>query len=214
MYQPNKTFLASLFGLCLVVKILPFVLMHFGMDIQSETTYPWTFTPFFAVGIFGVALFRRQSMGVFVPLAAWVVGDILIGVLSGLKYGMRDGLAYAMYPGQFMNYLGLILACGAGLLVRRSRNVGTITVACILSPTIFFAVSNFGVWAFDTWINYPKTLAGLQTAYLAAIPFYKNALISTIGYSALLFSQLGMSLLKSRAEETSAAVMSEAIRQK
>ncbi|WP_437191385.1 DUF6580 family putative transport protein [Planctomicrobium sp. SH527] len=214
MYQPNKTFLASLFGLCLLVKILPFVLMHFGMDIQSETTYPWTFTPFFAVGIFGVALFRKMSVGVLVPLAAWVIGDILIGVLSGLKYGMRDGLAYAMYPGQFMNYLGLLLACGSGLLVRRSRNVGTIAVSCVVAPTVFFAISNFGVWAFDTWINYPKTLAGLQTAYLAAIPFYKNALISTVGYSALLFSPLGIAMLKRRSEETSAAVVSTVARQK
>lgn len=52
--------------------------------------------------------------------------------------------------------------------------VGT---AALLGPTSFFVVSNFSVWAGSNM--YPRTLGGLVSCYAAAIPFYRNDLIST-----------------------------------
>ncbi|HWL11069.1 MAG TPA: DUF6580 family putative transport protein [Planctomicrobium sp.] len=199
MYQPNKTLLASLFGYCFLIKILPFVLMHFGMDIQSDATYPWTFTPLFAVGLFGMGLFKDLRMGFLLPVAACLAADVTIGVLAGMQYGLQEGLAYALYPGQVLNYLGLFAAIGVGLIIRRVRNVGTVLVSAILAPVLFFLISNFGVWAFDTYIGYPRTLAGFQQAYFAGLPFLKNSLISTLAYSALLFSPMGIAQLKQNA---------------
>ncbi|SFI28084.1 DUF6580 family putative transport protein [Planctomicrobium piriforme] len=195
MYQSNKIFLACLFAYCVAVKVLPFALLHFGLDIRTEALYPWTFTPLFAVGIFGVALFRNLKLAYAIPLAASFLGDLLCGVFAGLQYGLTEGLAFAFYPGQVVNYIALILACSTGLLLRQSRNVALIAATAVLAPTLFFAVSNFGVWAFDIGIGYPHTLAGLGQAYVAAIPFYRNALISTVAFSGLLFSPIGMSQL-------------------
>lgn len=66
-----------------------------------------------------------------------------------------------------------------GLVLLRARvswlRVGA---AALLGPTSFFVVSNYAVWAANGGM-YPHTLAGLETCYAAAIPFYRNDLVST-----------------------------------
>jgi hypothetical protein len=49
--------------------------------------------------------------------------------------------------------------------------------AAVIGPTSFFVVSNYGVWAAGGM--YPRTWSGLVQCYVAAIPFYRNDLIST-----------------------------------
>ena len=57
---------------------------------------------------------------------------------------------------------------------------------CGLVPaTLFFLVSNFAVWAFQS--DYAKTWAGLVQCYWAAIPFYRWMLSGDVFYLALLF---------------------------
>ena len=48
-----------------------------------------------------------------------------------------------------------------------------------------FIVTNFGVWALGSL--YPKTMEGLITCYLAAVPFFRNTLIGDAFYTAVLF---------------------------
>jgi hypothetical protein len=48
----------------------------------------------------------------------------------------------------------------------------------LLGPTSFFIISNYGVWA-NGMNTYPHTFAGLVGCYVAAIPFYRNDLVST-----------------------------------
>lgn len=192
MYKPNKTFLICLFVYCVLVKVLPFALVHLGMNIRSEEVYPWSFTPIFAFGIFGVAMFRDIRLALGLPLLAWLMGDLLIGLVTGLKYGFVEGLAYSFYPGQVFQYLGLILCSSCGGLIRVSRKWPLILTAALAGPTLFFAVSNFGVWFFDPGVGYPRDLSGLWQAYLAGVPFYRNQLISTASFALILFSPIGV----------------------
>jgi len=55
---------------------------------------------------------------------------------------------------------------------------------------LFFVLTNFGVWALGAL--YPKTLTGLTECYVVAIPFFRNALLSDLFYSALLFGGLAL----------------------
>ena len=50
----------------------------------------------------------------------------------------------------------------------------------------FFVVSNFAVWA--VWHMYPRTLAGLGTAYVAAIPFFRNQMLADLLLAGALFA--------------------------
>ena len=47
--------------------------------------------------------------------------------------------------------------------------LGHYTLASVVSPLLFFAVSNFGVWAGMNM--YPPTLSGLSMCYVSALPF-------------------------------------------
>ena len=58
-------------------------------------------------------------------------------------------------------------------------------VAAIASSVLFFAITNFGMWLFSGF--YPRTLAGLETCFIAAIPFFQNTLAGDLFYAALLF---------------------------
>ena len=56
---------------------------------------------------------------------------------------------------------------------------------------LFYIVTNFGMWLFSG--IYPRTLAGLEACYVAAIPFFQNTVAGDLVYTALLFG--GFALL-------------------
>jgi len=72
-----------------------------------------------------------------------------------------------------------------GFFLRERRTALTITGAALAASTLFFVVTNFGVWAFDGL--YPRTFEGLVVCYIAAIPFFGNTLAGSLFYAFLLF---------------------------
>lgn len=72
-----------------------------------------------------------------------------------------------------------------------------VTGGVLASATSFFALSNFAVWAGGGM--YPKTAAGLAACYAAAIPFYRNDLVSTAITAGALF---GLPALAARIAES------------
>jgi hypothetical protein len=68
------------------------------------------------------------------------------------------------------------MALGHILLHARTTFV-RVAAGVVLGPTSFFVVSNYAVWAGGNM--YPRTLAGLGACYAAAVPFYRNDLLST-----------------------------------
>ena len=67
-----------------------------------------------------------------------------------------------------------------------------------MSSTVFFVVSNFGVWLGGF---YPLTLNGLVECYVLAVPFYGALLVGDGFYAAVLFGGQEMlsSVLRRRA---------------
>src|SRR5690606_3139343 len=88
--------------------------------------------------------------------------------------------AYAgIYPGQWKVYLMLLAATMIGWLLK-GRNYGSILLGALAAPTAFYLISNFGVWLGSEGVLYSKDFSGLIQCYIAAIPFYKNALIGSL----------------------------------
>jgi hypothetical protein len=52
-----------------------------------------------------------------------------------------------------------------------------VAAGALLGPTSFWIISDYAVWAGGTM--YPHTMAGLGACFAAAIPFYRNDLVST-----------------------------------
>jgi hypothetical protein len=63
------------------------------------------------------------------------------------------------------------------ILLRRQVTVTRVIGATLLASTSFFIVSNYAMWVGGTM--YPHTIAGLGMCYVAALPFYRNDVLST-----------------------------------
>ena len=111
-----------------------------------------------------------------VPLALLILSDVY---LTTQRYGHSlswdQGIIWAWYLGAF--FLG-------SLLKDRGKPL-YVGGAALGSAVSFFLISNFGVWL--AGYLYPRTLSGLATCYVAAIPFFGRGLASDLLFSALFF---------------------------
>jgi hypothetical protein len=121
---------------------------------------------------------RAPLKRMWIPLAALIAADLyLTKVTYGYPLKADQVVTWAWYAG--------VIVLGSVLLGRR---VSPLRVAggSLTASIAFFAVSNFAVWA--VWDMYPKTLAGLATAYVAAIPFFRNQVLADLLCAAALFT--------------------------
>lgn len=77
-----------------------------------------------------------------------------------------------------------VLVLGS-LLLRERTSIGRVASGSLLASTSFFAVSNYAVWIVSGW--YPHSLGGLTACYVAAVPFYRNDVASTLLVSGMAF---------------------------
>jgi hypothetical protein len=127
------------------------------------------FTPVAAVALFAGCYLRDRKLALLVPATAMILSDLVIGLHSLLP------VVYACFA--FTLYLG----------TRMRQNATSYAVLgnALISSLVFFVVTNFAVWLGGSM--YPMTAAGLGQCFVMAIPFFKNELIGTLLYSALLF---------------------------
>jgi hypothetical protein len=121
---------------------------------------------------------RRPWREMLIPLAALIATDYYLTV-----YGYHYGFQWQGYVPTWAWYLA---AMALGQILLRSRTtVVRVAAGALLGPTSFFVLSNYAVWASGTM--YPRTLGGLTTCYAAAVPFYRNDLLSTAIVAGLAF---------------------------
>ena len=131
--------------------------------------HPPNFTPIGAMALFSGAYLGRRGLAFVAPLAALFVSDAVLG----------------FYRGMGTVYFSVALIVVLGMLALRRASAPRVGVAAIVSSVLFFAVTNFGMWLFSGF--YPRSLAGLETCFIAAIPFFQNTLAGDLFYAALLF---------------------------
>ncbi|MCA8995202.1 MAG: hypothetical protein KDA88_24715 [Planctomycetaceae bacterium] len=165
-----------------IFRALPFILGRFGLDISVvDGAFLWGLTPVFALGMFSTAHAKRTWEGFLLPLAGWLLGDLIIRWATN-EWGF-------FYPGWYYNYLGFVALCASGLLLRKKYSMPQVLGVASLGSVVFFLVSNFGSWI--CWDTYPHTAAGLVACYAAGLPFIKYQFVSTLIFSALCFSPVG-----------------------
>ena len=132
---------------------------------------------FTAVGgsllFFGARRPRWQSA---VAIGALMVTDYLLTVYA---------YQYAFHvQGYLVTWAWYACVCLLGSEVLRDTTVLRAAVGVFGSATSFFLLSNFVVWMGHM---YPHTQAGFVACYSAALPFYRNDLISTALVAGVLF---------------------------
>ncbi len=132
--------------------------------------HPGNFAPIGALALFlGARLSYKQSIPI--VLGAMFASDALIGFYDWrLMFAVYGSFALATFIGSWIgaNFKWYKFAFGA-----------------VAGSVLFYLVTNFAVWAFSPW--YPHTVSGLAACYAAALPFFRNTVISDMTFGAALF---------------------------
>jgi len=121
---------------------------------------------------------RRSWREMLAPLGALMATDYCLTVFT-----YHYTFEWKAYVTTWAWYLAA-MALGHILLSARTT-FARVAAGVVLGPTSFFVLSNYAVWVGGDM--YPRTLSGLAACYTAAIPFYRNDLISTTIVAGLAF---------------------------
>jgi hypothetical protein len=152
--------------------------------------HPDNFSPVLAVALFGGATLAGGA-AFFVPLAAMFSSDLALGH----ELGWMTLVVYGCFAG----------GAGLGRWLGRSRTWARTGTAAVGGSLLFYAVTNFAVWALPGAHAplYARTLDGLVECYWMALPFLRNSLAGDLFWTAVLFG--AFDLARSRAKATRGA---------
>ena len=135
---------------------------------------------------------RRSWREMLAPLAALMATDYLLTV-----YTYHYSFQWQAYVTTWAWYLA-VMALGQ-ILLRTRTTFLRVAAGVVLGPTSFFVVSNYAVWVGGDM--YPHNMSGLMACYAAAIPFYRNDVLSIAIVAGLAF---GVPVLVRRMNRTHA----------
>jgi hypothetical protein len=137
--------------------------------------HPFHFTPVGAALLFFGAYRPKREM--WIPVAVLVASDLLLNrFVYNIPLHADQLVVWAWYAG----------AIAIGMLLRKQLSAPRVAGASLSASISFYLISNFAVWA--TYEMYPKTWQGLLACYAAAVPFFRNTVVSDLVFSAVLFS--------------------------
>ena len=131
--------------------------------------HPPNFSPIDAMALFSGAYLGRRVLAFAAPLGALLLSDLILG----------------FYHGQATVYFSVALIVMIGMVTLTRVSPIRVGGAAIASSVLFFVLTNLGMWMFSG--IYPRTLAGIEACYVAAIPFFQNTLAGDLFYAVLLF---------------------------
>ena len=156
--KPIPVNISLLIGAALVVL---------GVALRLVPHVP-NFAPIGAIALFGGAILGWRY-ALWLPLSAMMLSDLIIG----------------FYPGIEFTWASFLMIAVVGLALKNKGLLTKIGIGGLSSATIFFVVSNFGVWVSSGM--YTHTLTGFINCYVMALPFFRATLMSDLFYGAVLF---------------------------
>jgi hypothetical protein len=130
------------------------------------------FTAIGAISLFAGYFFRPRIAAFLVPLAVMIISNLC------LKH-------YNNFSQMSIVYLALLLPVAFGLLLRRNLKAWSVVTGALATSVTFFIITNFAEWAF--YDLYPHNASGLMAGYVAALPFFRNTLLSDMLFSGVIF---------------------------
>ena len=177
--------------LVLLFAVLSRILPHAFHEVN------WNFT---ALG--GGLLFFGSRMKDSGSSSSWRPAARLASALAVLiatdYYLTVFASGYAFHPAAYLvTWIWYAAVCLIGMGLLSKPSALRVIIGVLASATSFFLLVDFALWAGGGM--YPHTLAGLEACYIAAIPFYRNDLVSTAVTAGALF---GLPALAAKIVET------------
>lgn len=126
-------------------------------------------------------------MAFLVPLIAMLLSDIALSFIAG--YELFTYMRLVLY-GSFA------LITVIGLRMRHGVSGRKVLMASLGASVLFFATTNFAVWAMGGGIPFPLNVAGLAECYAVAIPFFRNTLLGDLVFVTVLFGGFELAKMK------------------
>jgi hypothetical protein len=142
------------------------------LALSRLVPHPPNAVPIAAMALFAGAFFSNYMLAYLVPLVAMLLSDLILGFHSTVWY-VYVGVVFTVFIGSMLKQITFF-------------KVG---LAAVLASIAFYVITNFGAWLHHDM--YPQNMNGLLQAYVAGLPFLRNALIANIIYSYLVFYGLG-----------------------
>ena len=135
----------------------------------------YNLVPIGALGLFSGAVIKDKRYAFLLPLLAQFGADLYFQFFT-TTLGFYD-------ISQFFTYAGLAATTVLGFRMNKINAINVLGFT-LGASSIFFLISNFGVWL-QGWNG--TGFAALVKTYTLAIPFYKNTLIGDLIGSVVLF---------------------------
>ena len=168
--------------------MLVLILIVLGLFLRIAPHAP-NFTPVAAIALFAGAHLNKKY-AILIPLALMVISDLIIG----------------MHNVALFTWGSFALTAGLGMLLKNNKSPIKVVSMSLISAVLFYAVSNFGVWAMG-W--YPPTFKGLATCYVMGLPFLRNFTAATLYYSAAFFALYELSARLARNTKYSGVLLAK-----
>ncbi len=147
-----------------------------GAALTRLLPHPPNVTAVGALALFAGARFASPGRALLVALGAMALSDLLLELTLGIGWHVTLPIVYLT--------VAATVGLGRALLGRR-RGALPVVGASLAASTLFFVVTNLGVWALTDF--YPHTPAGLLAAYVAALPFFGHTVLGDLFFSGVLF---------------------------
>ncbi len=157
--------------------IITLTLLAIALFLSRMIPHSANWGPALAICAFAGFLARKNPMGFVIPAIAWFATDLYLGFYEGMLFNYIalfgctfGGISWAVlnkkYPGLRKGLASYFGFAGSG----------------VMASTLFFLVSNFGVWFYQAPQCQPFNGAGLFTCYVGGLLFYWPTLISTTAW--------------------------------
>nr|BFD59033.1 hypothetical protein CKG001_11400 [Bdellovibrio sp. CKG001]BFD67684.1 hypothetical protein HAGR004_27060 [Bdellovibrio sp. HAGR004] len=150
-------------------RLMTLILMVLGAAFSRLIPHPWNFTAIGAMALFGGAYFPSKKQSLLIPLAALFLSDLVLGFHNTMVFV----------------YLAFAIVVILGWNLRDQKGAAKIAGLSLVTSSLFFLISNFGVWVMGTM--YAPTPAGLFQCLVAGLPFFDNQIYGDLFFSGLLF---------------------------
>ena len=156
MKPMNKEILKSIVFFCLLL-ILSRLIPH-----------PPNFTPLIAGAIFLPFLIKDKWLIICLPILCLLISDFFLGFHTVMIWTYGSFFLIGLMASQFS-----------------STKLTTLNGLSLSSPTLFFLLTNFGVWLGSS--IYSQDIQGLVQCYILALPFYASSLSATLLFANLFY---------------------------
>ncbi|HSW67240.1 MAG TPA: DUF6580 family putative transport protein, partial [Bacteroidales bacterium] len=140
-----------------------------SVALRLLPTWP-NFTPLAAMALFAGTYVRRKDIAIGLPLLAMLLSDMIIG----------------FHQTMLAVYGSLALVVVIGFALRQGVRPVKLIAAALGASVTFYMITNFAVWL-SGMVGYPMSLQGLLQCYVAAVPFFRNAILGDLFYTTVFF---------------------------